>query len=100
MSISGPAIASALNALRRYSRDVDWAAHTIAAAGLTDLPAEPNNGGTTPGAASPSDAPVAGDLASAMTSMLLAQRAFSAQLRVLRTADEMLKESVDVVGRR
>ncbi len=35
-----------------------------------------------------------------MTSMLIAQRAFSAQLRVLKTADEMLKESVDVVGKR
>ncbi|MDZ4861901.1 MAG: flagellar basal body rod C-terminal domain-containing protein [Gemmatimonadota bacterium] len=34
-----------------------------------------------------------------MTDMMIAQRAFSAQLRVLRTADEMLQESVDFVGR-
>jgi flagellar basal body rod protein FlgG len=34
-----------------------------------------------------------------MTSMLIAQRAFAAQLRVLRTADEMLKESVESVKR-
>jgi flagellar basal body rod protein FlgC len=31
-----------------------------------------------------------------MTSMLIAQRAFAAQLRVLRSADEMLKDTVDL----
>ena len=29
---------------------------------------------------------------------MIAQRAFSAQLRVLKTADEMLKESVNFAG--
>lgn len=101
MSVSGTAISSALNALRMYSRRVDRAAETIAAAGLVDVtapPADPDAGGgpTTP---PPAPGPVM-DLAGAMTDMMIAQRAFSAQLRVLRTADEMLRDTVDTIGGR
>ena len=98
MSVSGSAVATALNALRMYSRQVDRAAESIAAAGLVDLSADPADGeGTSSSLTSPSGA--IPDLAGAMTSMLIAQRAFAAQLRVLRTADEMLKESVESVKR-
>jgi hypothetical protein len=99
MPVSGPAVATALNALRMYSRQVDRAAESIATAGLVGVPTDSADGTTPPvSGATPSPGDAA-DLASAMTSMMLAQRAFSAQLRVLRTADEMLKESVDIVKR-
>jgi Flagellar basal body rod FlgEFG protein C-terminal len=94
MSISGPAIATALNAMRLYTRQVDRAAEQIAAAGLTDV--------TTDSASEPEPTAAPGgpaadgtDLSGAMVNMLIAQRAFSAQLRVLRTADEMLRDTVE-----
>ncbi|MEO8636470.1 MAG: flagellar basal body rod C-terminal domain-containing protein [Gemmatimonadales bacterium] len=98
MSISPSAVSSALSALKMYSRQVDRAAESIASVGLVDLAADPASGN---GAPLPSMSVAYGDsadLAGAMTDMMIAQRAFSAQLRVLRTADEMLKESVDFVG--
>lgn len=98
MSVSGTAIAAALNALKMYSRRVDRAAATIASAGPVDPSPEPVEGATTP----PPTVPVDGaalDLGAAMTDMMIAQRAFAAQLRVLRTADEMLRETVNTVGR-
>jgi flagellar hook protein FlgE len=45
------------------------------------------------GASAPSE-PV--DLGDAMVDMMIAQRAFAAQLRVLRTADQMLDETVNL----
>ena len=98
MSVSGTAITTALSAIRMYSRRVDRSAELIASAGLTELPTDPSDAAGMPGLAPAS--PEAADLTEAMTSMLIAQRAFSAQLKVLRTADEMLKESVEVVGRK
>ena len=96
MSVSGTAVTTALNALRMYSRQVDRAAESIAAAGLADLSADPPDGEGSP-SAPPGDPML--DLPGAMTSMLIAQRAFAAQLRVLRAADEMLRESVESVKR-
>ncbi len=99
MSISPTALSSALNALKLYNRRVDQAAEAIAAAGLTDGSADSADGTGAP--AGPPSATSAGvvDLPDAMTSMLIAQRAFVAQLRVLRTADEMLRETVESVRR-
>jgi flagellar hook protein FlgE len=98
MSVSGTAIASALNALKMYSRRVDRAAETIASAGLVYPSAEPVEGAsTTPPTVSAEGAVL--DLGAAMTDMMIAQRAFAAQLRVLRTADEMLRDTVNTVGR-
>jgi flagellar basal body rod protein FlgC len=80
-----------------YSRRVDRSAEQIASVGLNDLPTDAADAGM-PGL--PATTGGSADLTEAMTSMLIAQRAFSAQLRVLRTADEMLKDSVEVVGKR
>jgi len=95
MPVTGTAFSTALNALKLYTRRVDLAAAQIARAGLTEVPTD------TEGEPSPSspgaEAVGAADLGSAMVNMMIAQRAFSAQLRVLRTADEMLKETVRVV---
>ncbi|MEP6571650.1 MAG: flagellar basal body rod C-terminal domain-containing protein [Gemmatimonadota bacterium] len=91
MNIAPPAMSSALSGMRYYSDQVDRAAAQIAAAGID----QPQNAG--PGAA-PGGPPVAAadvpDLGEAMVTMMIAQRAFSAQLRVLQTADQMMGEVV------
>jgi len=93
MPVSGTAITSALNALRLYSRRVDQAAERIAAVGLFEVSSDPAPGSDP---ATPPTAPAEPvDLGGAMVDMMIAQRAFAAQLRVLRTADEMLKETVE-----
>lgn len=98
MSVSSSAVTSALNALRMYSRQVDRAAQTIASAGLITIPSDLSDAATTPpDVPASAAAPESADLAEAMTSMLIAQRAFAAQLRVLQSADEMLKETVEWV---
>lgn len=97
MPVSGTAITTALSALKLYSGRVDLAAGQIASAGLFEPPTDPNDPSGMPGL--PPAAGGAVDLTEAMTSMLIAQRAYSAQLRVLKTADEMLQDSVDLVGR-
>ena len=98
MSVSGTAISSALNALKMYSRQVDRAAQTIATAGLGELPPEGEPAPDAPVPAATSGAAL--DLSAAMTSMMIAQRAFSAQLRVLKTADQMLQDTVETLGPR
>lgn len=95
MPVPGTAIASALNALKQYSRSVDQAAERIATVGLFTVPAEQPQ---EPEPGSPLPAPVAGpaDLGDAMVDMMIAQRAFAAQLRVIKTADEMLRDTVQL----
>lgn len=93
MPVSGTAMANALNALRLYSRRVDEAASRIASVGLFAAP--PDQTQDPDPAPSPPTAPAEPvDLADAMVDMMVAQRAFAAQLRVLRTADEMIKDTV------
>lgn len=94
MPVTGTAISNALSALRYYTRQVDRAAEQIALAGLTDALPDPQ--GQPAPVAAPAFAPDTPDLDTAMVSMMIAQRAFSAQLRVLRAADEMLRESAEV----
>ncbi len=98
MSGTSSAISSALGALHVYSRRVDQAAARIATAGL-DLESPDSANPSAGPAAATASAPAAdlADLSTAMTSMMIAQRAFSAQLRVLRTADEMLQDTVNTV---
>jgi hypothetical protein len=96
MPVSGTAMATALNALRLYSRRVDEAASRIASAGLFSVPADPSE--DPPPAASPASPPESVDLGDAMVDMMVAQRAFAAQLRVLKTADEMLKDTANLRG--
>lgn len=100
MPVTGTAISSAVNALRLYSRRVDRAAEQIAKAGLVPVASEGSGDPEEPVAPISASAAESSDLGEAMVNMMIAQRAFSAQLRVLRTADEMLKESVDATGRR
>ena len=92
MAISGPALTTALNALRRYAREVDRAAERIAAAGLLDASEPPSPASAT---ATPLPGAGGGEMGEAIVSMMIAQRAFSAQLRVLKTADQMLQETVE-----
>lgn len=87
------ALSSAMAGLQRHARAVDRAAGTIARAGLE--PASPAPGASSP-ATPGASAPPADELAGAMVDMLVAQRMFSAQLRVIRTADEMMQEAVEL----
>lgn len=92
MPVSGTAMANALNALRLYSRRVDEAASRISSVGLFAVPPE-QTGDPAPPTPAPA-APEPADLGDAMVDMMVAQRAFAAQLRVLRTADEMMRDTV------
>ena len=96
MPVSGTAMANALNALRQYSRRVDQAAARIASVGLfavpTDQPQEAEP-------ATPSPAAEPADLGDAMVDIMVAQRAFAAQLRVIKTSDEMLRDTIQLSHR-
>lgn len=92
MPVSGTAMANALNALRLYSRRVDEAASRIASVGLFAVPSEPTDDPVP--AATPTATAEPVDLGGPMIDIMVAQRAFAAQLRVLKTADEMLKDTV------
>jgi hypothetical protein len=74
MSVSRSALSSAQNAIQVYSQSP------------LDGPATAGSG--TAGV----------DLGEAMVSMMIAQRAFSAQLQVIRTSDEMLHDTVSLRG--
>lgn len=81
------ALAAARLGLSQATARFDRAAAVIAAAGLDTSP-----GGTA--AAPAADAGAALDMTGAMLEMLLAQRAFAAQLRVIDSADAMLRETL------
>ncbi len=82
--------------LDRFAR----AASRIARAGLADPLAAPAPGAAPPaGAAAPADARDDVDLAGSMVDVLLAQRAFAANLRVLEAAGDMAREATRL-GRR
>ncbi|MFN8586888.1 MAG: flagellar basal body rod C-terminal domain-containing protein [Candidatus Eisenbacteria bacterium] len=90
---------SALQGLQGSLRRLDRAAETIARAGLDLAPAAPvptdTAGGTTAIVPATSD----DDFLDAMVNMMVAQRAFSAQLRMLETANDMTKEAIELGGR-
>lgn len=95
MSLAISSLSTAVNALRVQFQRVERAAESISDAGLTD-PAPP---GADPSAAP--DSPPAGgmpDLADGMVTMLIAQRAVAAQLRVIRAVDEMSREAMKPSG--
>lgn len=81
-------ISAALAGIQYERQQVDRAAHAIAAAGD---PVAPVAG---PSPASPPVNEVQMEIAVAMTTLLIAQRAFAAQLRVIEAADRMARESV------
>lgn len=94
---------AALLGMQASLRKLDQAADVISRAGL-ELDVNP------PAAdAAASDAPADSglvpatsddDFLDAMVNMMVAQRAFSAQLRVFETADEMSGEAIDLLRRR
>lgn len=97
MPISPSAMVSALNGLRLYSRRVDQAAERIASAGMFSIPTEPSPEPETP-AAPPASSGESADLADAMVNMMVAQRAFAAQIRTIKTADQMQEELLRLTG--
>ncbi len=99
MSVSRSALSSAQNAIQVYSRMVDRAAERIAGWGLEQV-SDPGSAAQSPldGPATAGSGTAGVDLGEAMVSMMIAQRAFSAQLQVIRTSDEMLHDTVSLRG--
>ncbi|HTS89802.1 MAG TPA: flagellar basal body rod C-terminal domain-containing protein [Gemmatimonadales bacterium] len=93
MSLTGNTITTALAALQSYSRRVDLDAQTIASDGLFEVPVAAAGEET---AVTPEPSGAA-DLAGAMTDMLVAQRMFAAEMRVLQSAAEMQQGAVNLV---
>ena len=96
MAFPDSAQSSALGGMMTSMRRMDRAAAAIATAGLPEAPAAPGDASAPAG---PAANGAACDLPGAMMDVLVAQRAFSAQLRVLRAADEMIRETVDLPER-
>lgn len=97
MDLPISAASSARYGLQLSLRRVDRAAGVIARAGLDVTP--PAAAGPPPADPLAADADSAGydlDLAGAMVDMMIAQRAYSLNLRVLETANEMSKEIVNL----
>lgn len=90
-----PAVSSAVQGIMNSMRRMERAAGFVARSGLSESPVGPD----APKVAGTPDGADGTDLAGAMVDMLMAQRAFSAQLRVLKTADEMSREAVDLTKR-
>lgn len=94
MSFPIPAISSARLGLQGSLRRLDRAAEAIARAGL-EMEPNPLQAGGSPAGQSEAPEPKAPmgpesvDLPEAIVSMLIAQRAFSANLRVMEAADRM-----------
>lgn len=90
------AMQSALSGLQRYSQQVDRAAERISRGFELDVSArDPVN--AAPG--DPLSTAQAGrepDYLDAVVDMMTAQRAFSAQLRVIETADQMALETMNL----
>jgi hypothetical protein len=83
------ALSSALAGIRYQEYLMDRAARAIA--GIGPVEDTPPSLDPTPQPAA-SDPPM--DLPEAMVTMLIAQRAFAAQLRVVRTAEDMARETL------
>ena len=88
MSFPISAFSSALQGLARFGRRVDRDAAAISRAGLE----------TSSGPSSPSLAPDTLDLTGASVDLVASRTFYTAQLRVIETADEMTKESIDLLG--
>ena len=88
------AISSAVQGIMNSMRRMERAAVSVARSGLSEVPVGPVDPAATAG---PAQGAESTDLPGAMVDMLMAQRAFSAQLRVLKTADEMIGTLLDLV---
>jgi hypothetical protein len=91
------ASSSAIQGMQASLRKLDRAAATISRIGLDAEPGAPASPDEPPlvlNVRSPAEAE--SDLPAAMIDMMTAQRAYSLNLRVLETANEMAKESIDL----
>jgi flagellar hook protein FlgE len=84
------ATSSALAGIRNSLRRMDRAAAVISGAGVTPEEVSPTASGVAPGSSTSAEM----DLAGSMVDLLMAQRAFSAQLRVLETARQTADEAL------
>ncbi len=96
MSISFGAYESAVHGVKVYQAAFDRAAHEVVKSTLTE--AVPTIESTQSAGAGAQESQLTGDsgmTTDAMVEMMTAQRAFTASLRVLETAGDMVKEMVE-----
>ncbi len=99
MSLSFGAYESAVQGVKVYQAAFDRAAQEVVKSTLTE--AVPTIESTQSAGAGAQESQLTGDsglMTDAMVEMMTAQRAFTASLRVLETADEMVKETVERLG--
>jgi len=99
MSLVIPALAAARAGLQGALSRIDRAASVISRAGLESTSTPPAPGSNADGTASPAphgDPEM--DIAGAMVDMMLAQRAFAEQLRVMQTIDQTMQDTVRMTG--
>ncbi len=100
MSLAIPALAAARAGLQGALARIDRAASIISRAGLessaTPAPT-PSETSTTDVPAPAGNAPEL-DVTGAMVDLLMAQRAFAAQLRVIQAVDQTMQDTLDSLG--
>ncbi len=89
-----PALSSALQGLRSSQRRFDRAAEAVARAAIP-VPPEPPEDPSSPQPAMPEPGQPT-DLTGSMTDILMAQRGYFAQLRLIEAAQKMHKEAIDL----
>ena len=95
MNPIGPAISSALAGMRAAWSRVDRDVNAVASAGLNEAPAKASppvsvDGVEVPVYPQPSNTP---EFDAAMVDLIVAQRAFTAQLRTVKVAESMADEA-------
>lgn len=99
MSIVIPALAAARAGLQASLARIDRAASVITRAGLATSSPTPEPASNVDGAAAPTphgDPEL--DVAAAMVDMMMAQRAFAEQLRVMQTIDQTMQDTIRMTG--
>ncbi len=91
------ALSSALQGMTSNLRRLDRAAAVVARLGLTSPPEPPESPGVPPDEPTPPPEPgQPTDLTGTMTDILIAQRGYFAQLRLIEAARKMEKEAIDL----
>ena len=99
MSLVIPALAAARAGLQGALSRIDRAASVISRAGLESSSTTPLPATNADGSAAPTPhADPEMDVAGAMVDMLIAQRAFAEQLRVMQMVDQTMQDTIRMTG--
>lgn len=99
MSLVIPALAAARAGLQGALARIDRAASVISRAGLASSNAAPEPATNSDGTVTPAPhGEPEMDVAGAMVDMMMAQRAFAEQLRVMQSVDQMMQDTIRMTG--